>query len=192
MKYSAGEMCIRMNEINTFEDLYAQLICLEEKGIKGWHTDREDNDTFTIDGGESGRICVHNRKGGVRFEFLSEDQTIYKDSFSYKEAYEVCLNAILEWKVLPPSLWASGGKPDGSMPPALKMFLRIVGCTGGTFLVLVSAFMLFAIWFRYDRGTPFHVYLSLTFSFGVILLGGIGLILLSVRKKGRWANITEK
>lgn len=49
--------------INTFEELYIWLSCPEEKGIKGWHADRESNDMFTLDGGRSGRICIRDQKG---------------------------------------------------------------------------------------------------------------------------------
>ncbi len=180
------------NEINSFEALYAGLFCLEEKGIKGWHTNRESNDAFTLDGGLSGRICIRDRKDGVRFEFLSGNETVMRDYVSYEEAYGVCLKAMLEWKVLPADQWNRGAMPDWSIPPALKMFLKIVGCISGAVLVFGSAFLLFAVWFCYDTKTPYYVYVSLTISFGVTLLGGAALIFLSVRKKGRRMNITEK
>lgn len=178
--------------INTFEDLYAGLACLEEKGIRDWHTERESKDVFVIDGGKSGRICVRSRKGRVHFEFWCKREMIYEDSFSCKEAYEVCLEAVQEWKVRLPNKWISVEKPDIFLPPALKRFLRIAGCIAGILLVSVCAFLLFAIWIHYDKVTPFYVYLSLTFSFGVPLLGGIALIILSVRKKGKGTHITEK
>lgn len=150
-------------EINTFEDLYAGLACLEEKGIRGWHTERE-----------------------------SEREIIYEDSFPCKEAYEVCLEAVQEWKVLPPSKWSRVEKPDIFLSPALEKFLRIAGCTVGILLVSACVFLLFAVWINYDEITPFYVYLSLTVSFGVPLLGGIVLIILSVRKKGKGTHIMEK
>lgn len=180
------------NEINTFEELYIWLSCPEEKGIKGWHTDRESNDMFTLDGGRSGRICIRDQKDGVCFEFLSGNETVMRDHFSYAEAYGVCLKAMSEWKVLPADQWSRGAVPDWSIFSALKMFLRIVGCISGAILVLGSAFLLFAIWISYEAETPYYVYVSLTLSFGVTLLGGAALIFLSLRKKGRRMNITEK
>ena len=97
-RFLRKENCMDYYEINTFDELYKWLSCLEENGIKEWHADRESNDMFTLDGGRSGHICICDQKGGVCFEFLSGNETVMRDHFSYAEAYGVCQKAMSEWK----------------------------------------------------------------------------------------------
>ncbi len=69
---------------------------------------------------------------------------------------------------------------------------RFFSCVTGVILILISSFLLFAVWVSRtdDRKTPLYVYLALTFSFGLLILCGIWLIL-STKKYDTGISMVE-
>lgn len=116
------------------------------------------------------RIYEKARKDGlcVHLEVLCRDRRLKQFHLNYAEAYSYVMEKAVKYR----------RQTIKTLESRRIRKKRLLSCAAGAVLIPIPALLIFAVWLSRssDFTTPLYVYLALTFTFGLLILCGIGII----------------